>query len=50
MKKKMLQFVSLDQITPDKRNTGERRGDFHEIYKDYIKDKALLKRINENLD
>ena len=40
MKKKMLQFVSLDQITPDKRNTGERRGDFHEIYKDYIKDKA----------
>ncbi len=40
MKKKMLQFVNLDQITPDKRNTGERKEDFHEIYKDYIKDKA----------
>ena len=40
MKKKMLQFVGLDQISPDKRNTGERRRDFHEIYKDYIEDKA----------
>ena len=36
----MLQFVGLDQISPDKRNTGERRRDFHEIYKDYIEDKA----------
>jgi glutamate synthase (NADPH/NADH) small chain len=40
MKKKMLQFVSLDQTTPDKRTTGERKSDFHEIYKDYINDKA----------
>jgi len=40
MKKKMLQFTSLEQITPDKRDTGKRKGDFHEIYKDYIKDKA----------
>jgi glutamate synthase (NADPH) small chain len=40
MKKKMLQFVGLDQTTPDKRNTGERKGDFLEIYKEYIKDKA----------
>ena len=40
MKKKMLQFVGLKQTTPDKRTTGERKDDFHEIYKDYIKDKA----------
>jgi glutamate synthase (NADPH) small chain len=40
MKKKMLQFVSLDQTTPDKRITGERKKDFHEIYKNYILDKA----------
>ena len=38
--KKMLQFVDLDQITPDKRSTKVRKGDFQEIYKDYIKDKA----------
>ncbi len=38
--KKMLQFVDLDQITPHKRSTKERKSDFHEIYKDYIKDKA----------
>ena len=40
MKKKMLQFVDLEQKTPDKRITGSRKKDFHEIYKDYIKDKA----------
>ena len=40
MKNKMLQFVNLDQATPDKRITGERKKDFHEIYKDYIKEKA----------
>ena len=40
MKKKMLQFVDLDQKTPVKRITGDRKKDFHEIYKDYIKDKA----------
>ena len=40
MKKKMLQFVNLDQVTPKKRITGERKKDFHEVYKDYIKDKA----------
>ena len=40
MKKKMLNFVNLEQTTPDKRTTGERKKDFHEIYKDYIKDKA----------
>ena len=40
MKKKMLQFVSLDQATPDKRTTGQRKKDFHEVYKDYIQEKA----------
>tara|TARA_B110001452_G_scaffold48968_1_gene37414 strand:- start:1358 stop:2803 length:1446 start_codon:yes stop_codon:yes gene_type:complete len=40
MKNKMLQFVNLNQTTPDKRTTGERKEDFQEIYKDYIKDKA----------
>ncbi|MDC6482374.1 NAD(P)-dependent oxidoreductase [Pelagibacteraceae bacterium] len=40
MKKKMLQFVGLNQITPDKRSTGVRKKDFHEIYKEYIEDKA----------
>mgnify|MGYP006126592517 FL=1 len=40
MKKKMLQFVSLDKATPDKRATGERKKDFHEIYKEYINEKA----------
>ena len=36
----MLQFVSLNQVTPDKRSTGLRKKDFHEVYKDYIKEKA----------
>ena len=40
MKKKMLQFVSLEQTTPDKRDTSERKEDFHEVYSDYIKNKA----------
>jgi glutamate synthase (NADPH/NADH) small chain len=40
MKKKMLQFVNLEQITPDKRVDSERKKDFHEIYKEFIEDKA----------
>ena len=36
----MLQFVNLGQNTPTKRVTGERKKDFHEIYKDYIEVKA----------
>ena len=40
MKKKMLQFVNLKQTTPDKRITSERKKDFHEIYKEFITDKA----------
>ena len=40
MTKKMLQFVNVDQESPEKRGTNERRDDFNEIYKDYIKNKA----------
>ena len=40
MKKKMLQFVDLNQETPEKRNTNKRKGDFNEIYNEYITDKA----------
>ncbi len=40
MKKKMLQFVDLKQETPVKRSTSKRKGDFNEIYKEFITDKA----------
>jgi glutamate synthase (NADPH/NADH) small chain len=40
MTKKMLQFVDVKQETPEKRNTIKRKGDFNEIYKDYITNKA----------
>ncbi len=37
---RMLSFVSVEQETPEKRDASERRGDFHEIYADYISAKA----------
>ena len=40
MKKKMLQFVDLKQETPEKRSTHNRKGDFNEIYNEFITDKA----------
>jgi glutamate synthase (NADPH/NADH) small chain len=40
MKKKMLQFVDLKQETPVKRSTPKRKGDFNEIYNEFITDKA----------
>ncbi len=40
MTKKMLQFVDLKQETPEKRSTLKRKGDFNEIYKEYITNKA----------
>ncbi len=40
MKKKMLQFTDVKQETPEKRNTNSRKGDFNEIYKEYITNKA----------
>ena len=36
----MLKFVDLKQQTPIKRETKNRKKDFHEIYKDFINDKA----------
>ncbi len=36
----MLKFVNVKQETPEKRNTSKRKGDFNEIYKDYITNKA----------
>ena len=41
MTKKMLQFVDLKKETPEKRVTKKRKGDFNEIYKQYITNKAL---------
>ena len=40
MKKKMLQFVDLNQETPLKRSTVKRKGDFNEIYDQFITEKA----------
>ena len=40
MKKKMLQFVDLNQETPEKRSTAKRKEDFKEIYNEFITDKA----------
>ncbi|MDA7715138.1 NAD(P)-dependent oxidoreductase [Pelagibacteraceae bacterium] len=40
MKNKMLQFVDVKKETPEKRVTDKRKSDFHEIYKDYITNKA----------
>ena len=40
MKKEMLQFVSLDKQNPTKRGTEKRKGDFHEIYSEFINEKA----------
>ena len=38
--KKMLKFVDLKQETPIKRSTSKRKGDFNEIYNEFITDKA----------
>ncbi len=40
MTKKMLKFTDLKQETPEKRETFKRKGDFKEIYKEYITNKA----------
>ena len=37
---KMLKFISIDQGMPEKRPAGERTGDFNEIYKEFMADKA----------
>ena len=40
MKEKMLKFVEIGQQSPPKRDKDERSGDFMEIYKEFINDKA----------
>jgi len=40
MKERMLKFINIDQQSPKKRETDERKGDFNEIYKEYVKEKA----------
>jgi glutamate synthase (NADPH/NADH) small chain len=40
MKKKMLQFITLGQSTPEKRDELQRKKDFNEIYKEFITEKA----------
>ena len=40
MNNKMLKFVEIGQQTPPKRDVGNRKEDFNEIYDDFIKQKA----------
>ena len=40
MTQNMLKFISLNRQMPEKRTADERTGDFHEIYTNYIADKA----------
>tara|TARA_Y100000992_G_scaffold272677_1_gene214423 strand:+ start:1074 stop:2519 length:1446 start_codon:yes stop_codon:yes gene_type:complete len=40
MTEKMLKFVEIGQQNPPKRETGQRKTDFKEIYDEFIKDKA----------
>ena len=40
MTDKMLKFVNIGQQTPPKRDVGNRKDDFNEIYDDFIKQGA----------
>ncbi len=40
MSEKMLKFVNIGQQNPPKRDTGNRKEDFNEIYKEFIHGKA----------
>ena len=40
MSEKMLKFVKIGQQTPPKREVGNRKEDFNEIYKEFINNKA----------
>jgi glutamate synthase (NADPH) small chain len=40
MAERLLKFVSIDAQTPDKRDAAKRTGDFHEIYAEFITQKA----------
>jgi glutamate synthase (NADPH) small chain len=37
---RMLKFVTVPRVMPDKRSAGDRREDFHEIYAEYAAEKA----------
>ena len=39
-KEKMLKFVDISQQSPNKRSTNKRKGDFQEIYDEFINEKA----------
>ena len=39
MSKKMLKFVKIGQQTPPKREVGNRKEDFNEIYKEFINER-----------
>jgi len=39
-KEPMLKFVNVGRDMPEKRDAGDRKGDFLEIYGDFISDKA----------
>ena len=47
MTDKMLKFVKIGQQTPPKRNVGNRKGDFNEIYDEFIK--IIQKNMSEEL-
>ena len=38
----MLEFVSIDRKTPEKRNAGDRREDFKEIYRGFSQEQAEI--------
>ena len=40
MAERMLKFVTVSRQTPQKRDADARRGDFHEVYADFIDAKA----------
>ena len=42
----MLKFVDVKQETPEKRGTNKRKGDFNEIYKEFI----TIKLQNSQVD
>ena len=45
MTEKMLQFINLDKKNPDKREVLDRKGDFNEIYKEFINENPEIHEI-----
>ena len=40
MAERMLKFVKINQAGPEKRPAKQRRGDFHEVYSEFIAERA----------